>query len=100
MRSFLATILASMYGLMMHLLYGFFDAALSVMSLAFLALLPILIGFITVILAPKKTAISNAGAFFRPWATCLVLLFISIFLNMEGAICWMMIYPFFAGMAG
>ncbi|GAA4317322.1 SRPBCC family protein [Flaviaesturariibacter amylovorans] len=100
MRPILATTLATMYGLTMHLLYGFFDAALSVMSLAFMGLVPVLIGFITVILAPKKTRISNTGAFFRPWATTLILLFATIALSMEGAICWIMVYPFFAVMAG
>lgn len=70
------------------------------MSVTFLALTPSLIGFITVILVPADKVKTLSRAFFTPWLTTLAILFITMALALEGAICWIMIYPFFSVLAG
>ena len=94
MKTVLAVFFASFYGLGIRLLFGFMDNLVSIMSLTFLGLVPVVIGFVTVILMPKNT--SAVAAFFMPWFTSFVILIITIALSIEGSICWLMIYPFFA----
>lgn len=95
-----AILFTTLYGLSVRLLYGAFDGILGIMSLSFLLLVPFVIGYLTVILMPYKKTSTSTGAFFRPWLTCLVLLFVTILLSVEGAICWVMIFPIFATFAG
>lgn len=94
MRTLFAVMFASFYGLVIRLMFGFFDG---VMSISFLGAVPIAIGFITVILIPK---LNGVAAFFIPWLTSFVILLITMALNIEGSICWIMIYPLFAILAG
>lgn len=98
MKTLFAVGFASFYGLVVRLLFGFMDDVMSIMSITFLVLVPLLIGFVTVILMPKVTNL--ASAFFIPWITSLVILLVTILLAIEGAICWIMVYPLFAIMAG
>lgn len=100
MKSLLAIVFASVYGLAMRLLFAFFDGALQIMSIAFLLCLPAFIGFLTVLFLPKEKVDSSTGAFFWPWVTSLALLALTILASVEGAICWIMIFPFFAVLAG
>ena len=58
------------------------------------------IGYLTVFLLPAKNVQSNVAAFFMPWLTSLVILAITIAFNIEGTICWVMIFPIFALLAG
>jgi hypothetical protein len=98
MKSLFAVGFASLYGLSIRLLFGLLDDVMGIMSITFLVLVPVFIGFLTIILMPKT---SNAvAAFFIPWITSLVILMITIAFSIEGSICWMMIYPFFAILAG
>jgi uncharacterized protein YndB with AHSA1/START domain len=98
MKTLFAVGFASLYGLIVRLLFGFMKDFMDIMSITFLVLVPIFIGFLTVILLPK--VINDVAAFFLPWLTSLVILFITIALNIEGAICWIMVFPFFAILAG
>lgn len=100
MKSLLAYALAVIYGLLMRFFFGFYAGLMQVMSLSLLALVPLAVGFLTVALNGINNAKSSWTAFFMPWLTSLLLLLITIALSMEGAICWIMIYPFFAVMAG
>lgn len=100
MKSLLAVAFASVYGLSIRLLFGFLDNIMGIMSVTFLVLVPMLIGFVTIIVIPKQKGINGVGAFFLPWLTSLVILVITMLLNIEGSICWIMIYPFFAILAG
>jgi len=68
--------------------------------LTFLCLVPFFIGFLTVRFWPEGKIKSTWSAFAKPWLTCLILLIITILLNIEGTICWAMIYPFFSAAAG
>lgn len=88
------------YGLMLRVLFGFWANIYEVMSLTFLALVPVIVGFLTIALTPRESTINRGVAFFKPWITCLILLVITIALNIEGTICWVMIFPFFAVAAG
>ena len=95
-----AVLFTTLYGLTVRLLFGFFDNLFSIMGLTFLMLSPLVIGFLTIILIPYKKIRTSKGAFFKPWITCLVLLVVTILFNVEGTICWIMIFPLFAVFAG
>lgn len=100
MKSLLAIAFATVYGLATHFMFVFLNNFLAIMSITFLGLLPVSIGFLTVALTPKEKITSGSTAFFKPWFTCGVLLGITVLLKMEGIICWLMIYPLFATLAG
>lgn len=97
MKTLTAVLFASIYGLFMRLLFVPIN---EVMSITFLGLLPIIIGYLTVRLMPRGRVRSKISAFFTPWLTSFAILIITILLNIEGAICWVMIFPFFAIFAG
>ncbi|WP_205703386.1 MULTISPECIES: hypothetical protein [Hymenobacter] len=100
MKSLLAIALAAVYGLLTRLLFGSANGLLEIMSVTFLFLVPVLIGFLTIILTPAAKTTSATAAFFRPWLTSLVLLLGTILFKIEGTICWVMIFPIFATCAG
>ena len=99
MRFLFAVVLAAVYGLVIRLLFGFGNGLLEVMSLTFLFLVPAGVGFLTVRLMHPSIS-TRLAAFFMPWLTSLVLLGITLVLKVEGAICWLMIFPIFATFAG
>jgi hypothetical protein len=100
MKTLFALSFATLYGFTIHLLFLFFQGLLEIMSITFLALVPWGIGYLTVALSDKEKMRSSWNAFFRPWLSSLALLVITILVNTEGAICWIMIFPFFALFAG
>ncbi|MDJ1497304.1 hypothetical protein QNI19_30480 [Cytophagaceae bacterium DM2B3-1] len=100
MKPGLAVLLASVYGLTIRILFGFLSEIMQIMGIVFLALIPAIVGFVTIYLMPVRQLTSKTFAFFMPWVTSLILLVVTILLNIEGAICWIMIFPFFAVMAG
>lgn len=100
MKSLFALGFASLYGIIIRYFFGFFANYYEIISLSLMALAPFLVGFLTIILTDQKKVGGYLGAFFRPWLTSLVLLLVTIVLAMEGTICWIMIYPFFAVAAG
>jgi hypothetical protein len=100
MKPIFAITFATVYGLAIRYLFGFFGDIMGIMSITFLILSPFIIGFLTVIFLPKTKARRKSSAFFLPWLTSLVILIITIMLNIEGSICWIMIYPIFAVLAG
>ena len=100
MRPVFAITIATVYGLSIRLLFGLFGDIMGIMSIALLILSPFVIGYLTIILLPKKKANSVSTAFFLPWLTCLILLTITITLDVEGSICWVMIFPIFAILSG
>lgn len=100
MKFLFAVILAAAYGLLIRLLFGSANGLLEIMSVTFLFFVPVLIGFLTVVLMPAQKITTGTAAFFTPWLTSLVLLVVTILLNMEGAICWLMAFPIFAIAAG
>lgn len=91
---------ASIYGITIRLLFGLLGDIMGVMSLSFFILGPLVIGFFTVFFLPRKKELSGASAFFLPWLSCLVILAITITVNLEGVICWILAYPLFAVVAG
>jgi len=98
MKSLFALVLAAVYGLGIRLLFGFADGLLQIMSITFIFLVPMGVGFVTVALLPRIS--SRTAAFFMPWLTSLLLLGITVLLNVEGTICWLMVFPIFAVFAG
>lgn len=99
MKILLAVCLASMYGLLMRVIFGYVDW-FSVMSLAFIFIVPLGIGALTVRFSDPGRISSRLYAFFMPWLSSLVLLAITIIVALEGTICWVMAYPVFAIVAG
>src|SRR6478752_9596927 len=100
MKSILAITIASIYGLSIRLMFGFFGDYMGIMSITFLVLVPIVVGFLTIRLTPNRAKLTSISAFFRPWLTSLAILVLTMALSMEGAICWIMIFPLFAVLAG
>lgn len=99
MQTLFAIAAAVVYGLFMRLIFGFNDA-FKVMSGAFLCLVPFVFGFLSVWFSKPEKVESKVYAFFFPWLTTLFLLAATVLLAIEGTICWVMIYPFFAAAAG
>lgn len=100
MKLLFSILIATSYGLIVRLLFNIFDNSLGIMSISFFFLVPYFIGYLTILFIPYKEKQSATGAFFKPWLTCIVLLAITIHLNIEGAICWIMAFPFFVIVAG
>lgn len=100
MKSLIAVCLATFYGLSMRLLFGFADGLIQVMSIAFIFLMPLGIGALTVRFSDRARIQSRLYSFFMPWLSSLALLVITIAVAIEGAICWVMAYPVFAIVAG
>ncbi len=100
MKSLLALFFATVYGFVLRYCFAFFGNYMEVISLSLVVLSPLIIGFLTVFLSGLKR-VNNAGAaFFRPWLVTAILLLLTIAVEMEGTICWVIIYPFFSVAAG
>jgi len=100
MKTLLAVSLATIYGLSLRIMFGLLNSFMGIMSVSFLILAPVIIGFLTIILIPKEKTKSSSGAFFKPWLTSLAILVVTMLFNIEGSICWIMIYPLFSILAG
>jgi hypothetical protein len=100
MRSLFAVCLATVYGLLTRLFFGYADGFLEVMSVAFIFIVPLGIGALTVRFSEPNRIKSRVYSFFMPWLSSLALLAITIAIAIEGTICWVMAYPVFAIMAG
>jgi hypothetical protein len=100
MKTLFAVGLATIYGVCLRMLFGLLNNFMGIMSVSFLILAPVVIGFLTIILIPKEKTTSRFEAFFKPWLTSLVILIVTIAFNIEGSICWIMIYPLFSILAG
>jgi cbb3-type cytochrome oxidase subunit 3 len=100
MKPVFAISIATVYALSIRLLFGFFGDITGIMSIGLLILSPFVVGYLTIILLPKKRARSQSAAFFLPWLTSLVILVVTMTLAIEGSICWIMIFPIFAILAG
>jgi Polyketide cyclase / dehydrase and lipid transport len=100
MKSLFALVIATLYGVMLRIIVGFYQNLWEIMGLSLLSLTPLAIGYLTVALSAPEKARSRSYAFFRPWLTSFVLLTITILMSLEGTICWVMIYPIFATVAG
>jgi hypothetical protein len=88
------------YGLIIRLLFGSANGVMQIMSVTFLFLVPVVIGFLTIMLMPAAKTTTRTSAFFKPWLTSLVVLVATILLQIEGTICWIMVFPIFATFAG
>ncbi|MBS1663750.1 MAG: hypothetical protein JST68_22085 [Bacteroidetes bacterium] len=100
MKSLIAITIAATYGISLRLLFVSFGDAMAVMSVAFFFVVPFLIGYLTIFLIPYRESHTGSGAFFKPWATCAVILIVTCIVKLEGMICWVMAYPIFAIIAG
>jgi hypothetical protein len=100
MKSLLAVVFATVYGLCVRLLFGFLGDVMGIMSIGFLIFLPVVIGYLTIALMPRHKTRTAGGAFLKPWLTSLVILILTILINVEGRICWIMIFPLFGILAG
>lgn len=100
MKLFLGVTIASLYALTIRLVYGFLGDYMGIMSTAFIIVTPLLIGFLTVIFIPVDKIKRRISAFFFPWVTAIVILAVTMAFNLEGAICWIMVFPLFAVASG
>ncbi|MBL7828846.1 MAG: hypothetical protein JNJ57_19585 [Saprospiraceae bacterium] len=100
MKTLLAFTIATLYGLFLRFVFAFYGSIMEIISISMVVAAPLAIGYLTVTLMGLKKVTNHAAAFFWPWLTCLMLLIVTIMLAVEGAICWVIIFPFFAVGAG
>ncbi|WAC15055.1 hypothetical protein [Dyadobacter pollutisoli] len=72
---------------------------LSVMSISFLFCLPAVIGAFTVYLSNEQNVASLPYRIFIPWIPLFSFVVITLFFQIEGWACWVMILPFFMASA-
>lgn len=95
------------YGLVARLLFGAQttarngNTALAVMSMAFVFLVPLVVGFLTIYPSAeaREREPSWGFALVAPWATALLTLGAALATRFEGMICIIMLLPAFLGMA-
>jgi hypothetical protein len=82
-----------LYGLTLRLLFGLdptnaaWGDAFAVMSYAFVFFMPLVIGAITVVLAPVESRGNWPYWIFMPWASCAFMILASFILGWEGMLC-------------
>jgi len=67
----------------------------SVMSIAFIFLLPVGVGALTIALSDTEKVKKPSYRFFMPWLPILGFFVLTLLLNIEGWACWLMILPIF-----
>jgi hypothetical protein len=89
------------YALLLRVVFGLdiLKDYIRVMSITFLLATPFIIGFLTVVLSPRKDAIRIRYAALAPWVPIGVFFVITLLLAIEGAACWLMILPVFLAFA-
>jgi hypothetical protein len=97
---FLPFSLAIVYGLLMRFVFGFADGFLQVLSIGFVFAVPLGIGALTVGFSKIERVQSGLFAFFAPWLSVLGLLIVTMAIAIEGWICWVIMFPIFAIVAG
>ncbi len=85
------------YAIVLRLLFGVKDwnEIFSVMSVTFLFLLPTILGALTVYLSDEKMVKKTWYSLLVPWIPIFLFLIITLFLEIEGWACWLMILPVF-----
>lgn len=71
------------------------DRLYSVMSIAFIFLLPVGVGALTIALSNIDKVKKFSYRFFTPWLPILGFFVLTLLLNIEGWACWLMILPIF-----
>jgi hypothetical protein len=100
MKTTLAIFFATLYGVSLRIVFGCLNTMMVIMSQGFLILGPLAVGFLTIYFMPLQKVRNESRAFFLPSLTSLAILIITMFSNLEGSICWIMIFPLFAIIAG
>jgi len=91
-------IVGAIYGLIMRLLFAALDIGASqmeVMTSAFIIIVPIAVGVITIILAERKARRRVVYYIFAPWLSVLVFVAGTAIALVEGSICIVMALPLF-----
>lgn len=87
------------YGLTMRLVFGLhltdgvWENVFAVMSYAFIFFMPLVIGIITVTLAPPASRRTWISWLFMPWVPALLMLLAALLLGWEGLICAVFVAP-------
>lgn len=100
MKIMLSLTFVTLYSVGIRLFFGFFNGFMSIMSITFLMFLPCLIGFLTVFFMPTEKVKQRHQAFLWPILTSVIILGFTMIFGIEGAICWVMMFPIFAVLAG
>lgn len=97
LRDVLATIgIPTAYALCMRWVYGIgWDQLFELMSTAFIFMVPVVIGFLTVYLSPVEKVKNYGYRIFKPWIPILLFFLITLALAWEGWACWLMVLPLF-----
>jgi len=85
----------TVYALIMRYIFGSMDTWLEIMSVAFLFLLPTLVGYLVLVLSPVEKAKKKWYRMFAPWIPIALFSIITLVLSLEGFACWIMVLPLF-----
>ena len=100
MKTLIAISLVAIYGVVMRVIFGFAAAFTDVMTLTFMFFIPFGIGYMTVYFIPDNKVQTPAAGFGYPWLTTLAILVITVMIELEGIICWIILLPVFGVIAG
>lgn len=97
-----AVLIAVVFAFILHAVFSVhrLDAIYSVMTITFLLGLPFGMGYLTVYLCKNEFIEYASSAFFIPFAPIFIFFLLTLFLNIEGAACWLMILPIFLILSG
>ncbi len=87
----------TLYALGLRMLFGMtaWNEFLEVMSIAFLFLSPVIIGFLTIYFSPAERVGRLTYRILAPWIPIFFYLVITLALAIEGWACWLMVLPLF-----
>lgn len=85
------------YGIILRLFFDVeqWDKLFYVMSLSFLFCLPTIMGILTIYFSPIEKINKRAYKLLMPWVPILLFMFITLFTQIEGWACWLMVSPLF-----
>jgi hypothetical protein len=103
MKTLLAFFIATTYGVVLRFLFLFFEDLMPVFTVSLICVAPIIFGYFTILLMGLNRIKSKTKAFFYPSIPAIFLMSALILLQIEGAICVIIIFPlftFFSGIGG
>jgi uncharacterized protein YndB with AHSA1/START domain len=100
MKTFLAFFIATTYGVVLRFLFNYWQNIMPVFSFSLLILAPAIVGYLAVFFYGLKGVSSKKNAFFTGVGAILILSVMLVFLDFEGLICVVIIFPIMGFLGG
>jgi len=94
---FHAIVMPVAYAMLMRFLFNIsnLSSLFALMSISFLFVVPFVMGALAVYFAPIERTRNNAFTILFPWVPLTVFAIVTLFVELEGWACWMMVFPIF-----